>query len=77
MRFLFWIALALLVYFVVRSKLRSAAPKEGARRADPVLPDPEAMACCAHCHVYFPASESVRADGLDYCSPQHVRLPAE
>jgi len=25
--------------------------------------------------VYFPASESVHADGQDYCSPGHVRLP--
>jgi uncharacterized protein len=25
--------------------------------------------------VHFPASEAVRADGHDYCSPGHVRLP--
>ncbi|WP_267874344.1 PP0621 family protein, partial [Zemynaea arenosa] len=36
---------------------------------------PEAMARCAHCHVYFPSSEAVRADGLDYCCPAHVRQP--
>jgi uncharacterized protein len=35
------------------------------------------MACCAHCGVYFPASEAVRADGRDYCSPGHVRLPPQ
>jgi uncharacterized protein len=35
----------------------------------------EAMAQCTHCGMYFPASESVRADGHDYCSPGHVRLP--
>jgi uncharacterized protein len=35
------------------------------------------MAQCAHCGVHFPASEAVRADGLDYCSPAHVRLPAK
>jgi uncharacterized protein len=33
------------------------------------------MAQCAHCGVHFPASEAVRADGHDYCSPGHVRLP--
>lgn len=76
MRILFWIALAVIVYFAIRSKLRSLAPKDGAGPANPALQDPEAMACCAHCHVYFPASESVKADGLDYCSPQHVRLPS-
>lgn len=73
MRILFWIALAVLVYFAVRSKLRSMIPKDGAGPAKAI--EGEAMACCAHCHVYFPASESVRADGLDYCSPAHVRLP--
>ena len=76
MRILFWIALALLVYFAIRSKLRAMTPKDGAPRPAATLPDGEAMACCAHCHVYFPASEAVRADGLDYCSPGHVRLPA-
>jgi len=33
------------------------------------------MTTCAHCGLHFPASEAVRADGLDYCSPAHVRLP--
>ena len=77
MRLLFWIALAVLVVFAIRCMLRSLAPTHGAAAADPALQDAEAMACCAHCHVYFPASESVKADGLDYCSPQHVRLPAK
>ena len=77
-RLLFWIALAVLVVMAVRSKLRGmGAPAPGAAaRPDPALGKGEAMACCAHCHVYFPASEAVRADGLDYCSPAHVRLPA-
>ena len=35
------------------------------------------MTSCAHCGLYFPASEAVRADGLDYCCPAHVRLPAQ
>lgn len=79
MRLLFWIALGILVTFAIRSKLRAMVrpPEQGS----PLPPGPparegEAMACCAHCHIYFPASEAVRADGLDYCSPAHVRLPA-
>ena len=78
-RLIFWIALAVLVVMALRSKLRgmsAPAPQRHARSG--AAPDQgEAMACCAHCHVYFPASESVRADGLDYCSPAHVRLPAQ
>ncbi len=77
-RLLFWIALAVLVVMALRSKVRSmTVPPPGAQpQPGPASDAGEAMACCAHCHVYFPASESVRADGLDYCSPAHVRLPA-
>jgi len=87
-RILFWIGLLVLVVLAIRSKLRAIARQNDAGaapggQADGVpartaaVPDAEAMACCAHCHVYFPASEAVRADGLEYCSPAHVRLPAK
>ena len=33
----------------------------------------EPMACCAHCGIYFPSSEAVRADGRDYCGTAHAR----
>jgi uncharacterized protein len=36
----------------------------------------EAMACCAHCGIYFPSSEAVRAGGRDYCSPAHAHQEA-
>lgn len=81
MRILFWIALIVLVVFAVRSKLRALAKRNGmsadATRRGPSAPAAqiEAMAQCAHCGMYFPASESVKADGHDYCSPGHVRLP--
>ena len=80
-RLLFWIALFCLVVAAIRSKLRSAGMQGGAAsaaaRATPAseLEQGEAMACCSHCHLYFPASEAVRADGQDYCSPAHVHLP--
>lgn len=77
-KLLFWIALGVLVVMALRSKVRGAMRDE--RPAAPParsLAEGEAMACCAHCHVYFPASEAVRADGLDYCSPAHVRLPPQ
>lgn len=34
----------------------------------------ETMLCCAHCGVYYPASENVAAAGRDYCSPAHAQL---
>ena len=75
-RLLFWLALAVLVVMAIRSKLRGAALKrpKAARPAEPAI---ESMTSCAHCGVYFPASEAVRADGLDYCCPAHVRLPVK
>jgi uncharacterized protein len=78
-RLLFWLALAVLVVMAIRSKLRGSGlkpPRPG--RPDPrQAPKVESMTSCAHCGVYFPSSEAVRADGLDYCCPAHVRLPAK
>lgn len=79
-RFLFWLALAILVVAAIRSKLRAIARSQDQRQDGPAArapqgPAAEAMACCAHCGLHFPASEAVRADGLDYCCPAHVRLP--
>jgi uncharacterized protein len=79
-RLLFWLALAVLVVMAIRSKLRGIMPPPGAsrRQAPPEQPPAvESMTSCAHCGLYFPASEAIRADGLDYCCPAHVRLPAK
>jgi uncharacterized protein len=77
-RLLFWIALAILVVMAIRAKLRATAaprtPAPGRRAARPEAA-PERMAHCAHCGLYFPASEAVSADGRDYCCPAHVRQP--
>jgi uncharacterized protein len=81
MRILFWIALIVLIVFAVRSKLRAMVKRNGVppnnmgRGQAAPTGQIEAMAQCAHCGMYFPASESVQADGRDYCSPGHVRLP--
>lgn len=87
-RILFWLALVFLVMFAIRSKLKGAAPRRQPA-PQPVPPqsqsqarrrqgngDVETMLCCAHCGVFFPASEAVRADGHDFCSAEHARLPA-
>ena len=78
MRALFWLAVIVLVIFAVRSKFRKlnkGTPDAGGQ--PPALDQGEPMACCAHCRVYFPASEAVRAGGLDYCSTAHVGLPEQ
>ncbi|HEX8605070.1 MAG TPA: PP0621 family protein [Pseudoduganella sp.] len=80
-RFLFWVALALLVYFAIRSKVkqsqrRQPPPPQPPPRSSAVkqVAPPEAMLCCAQCGVYYPASENVPAGGRDYCSPAHAPL---
>ena len=79
-RLLVWIALIVLVLLALRAKLKQAVP--GSSEPAPGThggPETQAetMLCCAHCGVYFPASEVLRSNGLDYCSPAHVGLPAK
>ena len=81
-RILFWLALVLLVVFAIRSKIRSLQQRQQQRQQNPYappgrvaeLPDAELMLCCAHCGVYYPASENVQAKGHDYCSHAHATL---
>jgi uncharacterized protein len=47
-----------------------------ARAAEKAANDAEVMLQCAHCGIYYPASESVPANGRDYCSAAHAALPA-
>jgi uncharacterized protein len=86
-RLLFWIALIILVVMAVRSKFRAAlaarayeappGPGTSAAGAAPrQVEESERMSSCAHCGLYFPASEAVTVDGHDYCSPAHARAPA-
>jgi uncharacterized protein len=45
-------------------------------RVQPRVEESERMTSCAHCGIFFPASEAVHEDGRDYCSQAHARLPA-
>jgi len=47
-----------------------------ARAAEKAANDAEVMLQCAHCGVYYPATETVRANGRDFCSAAHAALPA-
>lgn len=64
MRLLFWILLGGLIYFALRKKWRNkiaAAQREEAQENIAVVKPQsvESMLVCAHCGVYFPASEAV------------------
>ena len=79
-RLLFWLALVLLVLMAARSKLKGEfkrPPAPGRAREDGAKVEvaAEAMACCAHCALHFPASESVRVGDRDYCCAAHAGLP--
>jgi uncharacterized protein len=82
-RLLFWIALIVLVVMAVRAKLKALSRQQNpfdqpGQQQRPQQPPPreiESMTQCAHCGLHFPASEAVHADGHDYCSPGHARLP--
>ena len=75
-RILFWIALIALVVIAVRAKLKGLNARHQPPPPQPQQPAQiETMTQCAHCGLHFPASEAVHADGHDYCSPGHVRLP--
>lgn len=99
MKFLMWLALAALVIFAIRSKIRQAQkryqdqfrqqqqaaqpqpqpqpqPTYKARAAAQAANDAEVMLQCAHCGVFYPASETVQASGRDYCSAAHAALPS-
>ncbi|HEY1151929.1 MAG TPA: PP0621 family protein [Pseudoduganella sp.] len=80
-RILFWLALVFLVIAAIRAKLRSARhvppPSTPQRPAARPADTPEAMLCCTHCGVHYPASENVPVNGRDYCSTAHAQLAAK
>jgi uncharacterized protein len=53
----------------------AAAPAQAAPRAGGTAGEAETMLCCAHCGIYYPASETVALNGRDYCSAAHAGLP--
>ena len=52
----------------------SRAETQAARARAEAKANAETMLCCAHCGVYFPASDNVPAGGRDYCSAAHSGL---
>jgi uncharacterized protein len=52
------------------------APSPQARARAQAANDAEVMLQCAHCGIFYPASETVQANGRDYCSAAHAALPS-
>jgi uncharacterized protein len=57
-----------------RAQGEAAQATQAARARAEAVANAETMLCCAHCGVYFPASENVPAAGRDYCSTAHAQL---
>ena len=88
MRLLMWLGLAVLVYLAVRKSFRnnqtpsrSESAEEGAWSDNTFPPSSgskrvEAMLNCAHCQVYFPASEAVLREAHPYCCKEHADAAA-
>lgn len=88
MKLLLWLGLAVLVYLALRKNFRSNIPpanrsSESARAdsnqwadeqftSSTTAKQAETMLSCAHCQVYFPASEVVVRGELNYCSAEHA-----
>jgi len=51
-------------------------PAYKARTAAQAANDAEVMLQCAHCGIFYPASETVQANGRDYCSAAHAAQPS-
>jgi len=57
------IAIAIVVYLLVKSYRKSATQQSQS--------DAEDMVCCAHCGVHLPKSEGLLAGGQFFCGVEH------
>lgn len=65
-KYLVLIAVALLVYWIVRASWRRRSP---GNRAKP--PAAENMVRCAECGIHLPRGESLMVRGQFYCCSEH------
>lgn len=69
MKFLLFLAIALLVVWLWRSGRRS--DKRSDQAAAPPPPGPQEMVRCAHCGVHLPQGDAVVGRIGLYCSSEH------
>lgn len=72
MKFLLFLAIALLVVWLWRSGRRNE--KRSDQAAPPPPPGPQEMVRCAHCGVHLPHADAVVGRIGLYCSPEHRQL---
>ena len=72
MKYLFWVLVIGLVWWLFRQRLQSS----GNSQAAPEAASPKDMARCAHCGIHLPREEAVRGEKGLYCSTEH-RLDAQ
>lgn len=93
MKLFLWLCLGVLVYLAIRKSFRANLPPSnrnqdsahtghGEWRDDPFVQNSsakqaESMLSCAHCQVYFPASEAVQRGTLHYCSAEHADIASK
>lgn len=65
-KYLVLIAVALLVYWIVRASWRRRSP--GGRSKQPAA---ESMVRCAECGIHLPRGESLMVRGQFYCCTEH------
>lgn len=74
MKFLLFLAIALLVIWLWRSGRRSDSRSEQAAAPPPAPPGPQEMVRCAHCGVHLPHSDAVVGRIGLYCGTEHRQL---
>ena len=66
-KFLLFIAVLAVVYWLVRASNRRRKPPPATGVSEP-------MTQCAHCGLHFPRAESLSEGERDYCCEDHRRL---
>ena len=69
-KYLLIVAIAAVVYALMRSQRKPPAPP---RRKPPAVQAPQAMVACAHCGVHLPGQDAVRGSQGSYCTVAHRR----
>ena len=72
MKYLFWLAVILFVWWTYqRSRASGAARSAGTPPSPKATPQVQEMVTCAHCGIHLPHDEAVAGTRGAYCSTAH------